>query len=133
MLAEMLPRDCRSCDTDWFDGVTNCSWRQRLPIVGNKSYNVGSLNNTVLLPGSLIAFGSALAADFALTVKANVRLQEFLVRAGILVLASHSPDFLKQFCDSGLWLSEGKVVESGNLDQIYGSYVKHMKEKQAAL
>jgi ABC-2 type transport system ATP-binding protein/lipopolysaccharide transport system ATP-binding protein len=88
---------------------------------------------TAFTPDILLLDEGIGAADFAFSAQAKVRMQEFLGRAGILVLASHSLEFLKQFCDSGLWLSEGKVVESGNLDQIYGSYVQHMREKQAAL
>lgn len=84
---------------------------------------------TAFTPDILLLDEGIGAADFAFSTQANIKLQEFMGRAGILILASHSPDFLKQFCDSGLWLSEGKIVESGNLDQIYGSYVKHMKEK----
>ena len=60
-----------------------------------------------------------------------MRLQEFMGRAGILILASHSPEFLKQFCDSGLWLSAGKIVESGSIDQIYSNYVKSIQDARS--
>ena len=84
---------------------------------------------TAFTPDILLLDEGIGAADFAFSAQAKVRLQEFLGRAGILVLASHSPEFLKQFCDSGLWLSEGKVVESGNLDQLYSSYIQKIQAK----
>jgi ABC-type polysaccharide/polyol phosphate transport system ATPase subunit len=87
---------------------------------------------TAFAPDILLLDEGIGAADFAFSAQAKVRLQEFLGRAGILVLASHSPDFLKQFCDSGLWLSGGKIVETGSIDQIYASYVKSMQEKNQA-
>jgi len=87
---------------------------------------------TAFTPDILLLDEGIGAADFAFSAQAKVRLQEFLGRAGILVLASHSPDFLKQFCDSGLWLSSGKIVESGSIDQIYANYVKSMQEKNQA-
>ena len=87
---------------------------------------------TAFTPDILLLDEGIGAADFAFSAQAHVRLQEFLGRAGILVLASHSPDFLKQFCDSGLWLSGGKIVETGSIDQIYANYVKSMQEKNQA-
>lgn len=88
---------------------------------------------TAFTPDILLLDEGIGAADFAFSAQAKVRLQEFLGRAGILVLASHSPDFLKQFCDSGLWLSEGKIVESGAIDNIYSNYVKSIQVSQSEL
>lgn len=82
---------------------------------------------TAFTPDILLLDEGIGAADFAFSAQAHVRLQEFLGRAGILVLASHSLDFLKGFCDSGLWLSQGKIVESGLIDHIYSNYVKSIQ------
>ena len=86
---------------------------------------------TAFTPDILLLDEGIGAADFAFSGQAKVRLQEFMGRAGILVLASHSPDFLKQFCDSGLWLSQGKIVESGSIDHIYSNYVKSIQVAQS--
>jgi ABC-2 type transport system ATP-binding protein/lipopolysaccharide transport system ATP-binding protein len=86
---------------------------------------------TAFTPDILLLDEGIGAADFAFSAQAKVRLQEFLGRAGILVLASHSPEFLKQFCDSGLWLSAGKIVESGSIDQIYSNYVKSIQDARS--
>ena len=86
---------------------------------------------TAFTPDILLLDEGIGAADFAFSAQAQVRLQEFMGRAGILVLASHSPEFLKQFCDSGLWLSAGKIVESGSIDQIYSNYVKSIKDARS--
>lgn len=87
---------------------------------------------TAFTPDILLLDEGISAADFAFSVQANARLHEFLGRAGILVLASHSQDFLKQFCTSGLWLSKGKIVQSGNLDEIYSSYVQEIQARQVS-
>jgi ABC-2 type transport system ATP-binding protein len=70
------------------------------------------------------------AADFAFSLQAKIRLQEFLGRAGILVLASHSPDFLNQFCTTGLWLTQGELSQIGSLEDTYASYVEAIRARE---
>jgi ABC-2 type transport system ATP-binding protein len=43
------------------------------------------------------------AVDAAFLQRAKERLSELVERAGLLVFASHSEEFLRQLCDSGLW------------------------------
>lgn len=82
---------------------------------------------TAFTPDILLLDEGIGAADFAFSAQAKVRLQDFLGRAGILVVASHSPEFLKQFCDSGLLLSAGKIIESGTIDHVYSNYVRNVQ------
>ena len=69
------------------------------------------------------------AADYAFSAQAQTRLDEFLKRAGILVMASHSPGFLSNFCDQGLWLQEGKIVSTGAIDEVNNLYTQEMNRR----
>jgi len=54
--------------------------------------------------------------------KAQHRLENFIQKAGTLILASHSEDLLKQFCDRGLVFSQGEIVFDGPLQNSLDFY-----------
>jgi ABC-2 type transport system ATP-binding protein/lipopolysaccharide transport system ATP-binding protein len=58
------------------------------------------------------------AGDAAFIDKANARLDRFVARAGILVLASHSGELLSRLCTRGLRLSHGRIVDDGPLERV---------------
>jgi lipopolysaccharide transport system ATP-binding protein len=55
------------------------------------------------------------AGDARFFERAQARLSEFIDAAGTLVLASHSEDLLRQFCDRGLVFKEGQIVFDGDI------------------
>jgi ABC-2 type transport system ATP-binding protein/lipopolysaccharide transport system ATP-binding protein len=67
----------------------------------------------IILLDEMIAVGDAGFAQ-----KAQERLEAFLARARILVLASHSPNTLRQYCNRGILLREGQVVLDGPLEDV---------------
>ena len=58
------------------------------------------------------------AGDRAFFEKARRRLEEFVDRAGILVLASQNPALLRRVCSTGVVLDAGKVGASGPIDDV---------------
>lgn len=54
--------------------------------------------------------------------KARARLDGMVERSKILVLASHSPDLLRQICNKGVLLHNGRVTAVGPLDEILDRY-----------
>ena len=56
--------------------------------------------------------------DRAFVEKARRRLDEFVERAGILVLASHSTGLLERVCTTGVVLEAGKVVARGPIPDV---------------
>ncbi|MCK1290004.1 ABC transporter ATP-binding protein [Bradyrhizobium sp. 30] len=55
--------------------------------------------------------------------KARQRLDEIVVRAGILVLASHDIELIKSTCNRAILLEEGRIVAAGATDEILGQYL----------
>ncbi|MET4328401.1 hypothetical protein [Bradyrhizobium canariense] len=55
--------------------------------------------------------------------KARQRLDEIVVRAGILVLASHDVELIKSTCNRAILLEEGRIVAAGATDEILGQYL----------
>lgn len=62
------------------------------------------------------------AGDAAFVEKIRRRLDEFVDRAGILVLASHNPNLLKRVCTRGVLIEAGRVLASGPIEEVLAQY-----------
>jgi ABC-2 type transport system ATP-binding protein/lipopolysaccharide transport system ATP-binding protein len=62
------------------------------------------------------------AGDEAFRRKVGERVDSFIARAGLLVLATHSVSLMTRFCDRALWLDHGEVKAFGPIDQVLGEY-----------
>ena len=62
------------------------------------------------------------AVDAAFLEKARDRLGELVSRAGLLVFASHSDEFLRQLCTSAIWMEHGQVKQQGPLREVLTAY-----------
>src|SRR3954464_5474303 len=62
------------------------------------------------------------AVDAPFLDKARDRLSELVQRAGLLVFASHSDEFLKQLCTSAIWMEHGRVKQTGGLREVLTPY-----------
>lgn len=67
----------------------------------------------IILMDEMIAVGDVRFAE-----KARARLHKIMDNAGILVIASHSSETLRQYCDRAIWLKEGQVLADGPLEDI---------------
>ena len=62
------------------------------------------------------------AVDAAFLEKARERLSDLVERAGLLVFASHSDEFLKQLCTSAIWMEHGRIKQQGPLKDVLRAY-----------
>jgi homopolymeric O-antigen transport system ATP-binding protein len=62
------------------------------------------------------------AVDAEFLAKARDRLHDLVKRSGILVFASHSDEFLRELCDTAIWLDHGQIREQGPLRQVLTHY-----------
>ena len=53
------------------------------------------------------------AGDARFLAKAQHRIEAFVKQAGILVLASHSSDICRQWCNKAIWMERGEVKQFG--------------------
>lgn len=63
--------------------------------------------------------------DQSFVEKAEARLQEFVDRTQVLVLASHSEKLLRDTCNKALWLEHGETKMFGDLDSVLDVYFSH--------
>lgn len=76
-----------------------------------------SIRPDVLLVDEVIGAG-----DKSFQEKAARRIHNMFAAAGVLVLASHSPDVIRRFCDHAVWLEFGCVRAIGSVDEVMSSY-----------
>lgn len=62
------------------------------------------------------------AGDFAFQGKFRDRLERFMARAGLLIIASHSKGFLRQYCNQALVLEHGEAVMFGGIEEAWEFY-----------
>src|SRR3954469_13219628 len=62
------------------------------------------------------------AGDAAFLAKANERLEQFVNRAGILVLASHTNGLVRKICNKAILMEHGRIVASGTAEEVLTLY-----------
>ncbi|MCW5724843.1 MAG: ABC transporter ATP-binding protein [Maricaulaceae bacterium] len=63
------------------------------------------------------------AGDKAFALKAHARMQSLVDQAGVMVLASHNPDFVRLTCNKALWLDRGHMRAFGPVGAILDAYL----------
>jgi ABC-type polysaccharide/polyol phosphate transport system ATPase subunit len=63
-----------------------------------------------------------LAGDAHFMGKAEARVQSFVERASVMVLASHNLELCSRWCTRGIWLDQGSIRELGPIDQVIRRY-----------
>ena len=76
-----------------------------------------ALESDILLMDEVIGTG-----DARFIHKAEKRLNEFMNKAKIMVIASHSEAVIKEFCNRALLLKNGTLFAFGEVDEILSIY-----------
>jgi ABC-type polysaccharide/polyol phosphate transport system ATPase subunit len=83
---------------------------------------------TCLQPAILLLEEGIGAGDWRFIQKAAARARSLYQRADILVIASHSPLIIREFCNKVLWLEQGKIVMLGDVDAVLAAYERFSAE-----
>src|ERR671933_709325 len=62
------------------------------------------------------------AVDAAFLAKSKKRLADLVARSGLLVFASHSDEFLRELCDTAIWMEHGQVKMHAELEEVLRAY-----------
>src|SRR6476661_9564322 len=68
---------------------------------------------TCFAPEILLMDEWIMAGDASFLSKAQHRVQSFVEKASIMVLASHSIETCRKFCNQGIWMNQGQIRASG--------------------
>ncbi len=75
------------------------------------------------------------AGDIAFRKKAASRMNKFVEKAGILVVATHTKALLESNCDRVLWIDDGRIRMDGRVDEVWGAYAaeqQRLRDEQIA-
>ena len=62
------------------------------------------------------------AGDAAFLQQAKERMRSFVSEAGLLVLASHADDLLRQWCTTAIWMEHGRMRMHAGIDEVLEAY-----------
>jgi ABC-2 type transport system ATP-binding protein/lipopolysaccharide transport system ATP-binding protein len=77
---------------------------------------------TCITPEILIMDEWLSAGDAHFIHKAQERMAAFVDRSSIMILASHSLDLLKQWCNRAILLDQGQIKMIGTVDEVLAAY-----------
>ena len=77
---------------------------------------------TCFSPEILLMDEWILAGDAGFLAKAQHRVEAFVEQAGILVLASHSTEICRQWCNKAVWMERGEVKMAADISAVLDSY-----------
>ncbi len=78
--------------------------------------------STALVPDILLVDEVIGVGDAGFLEKAKNRMNEYVNQSNIMVLASHSNEIIKQFCNCVLWLEHGSVKMFGDVNSVMDAY-----------
>jgi ABC-type polysaccharide/polyol phosphate transport system ATPase subunit len=76
-----------------------------------------SLDPQILIMDEMIGAG-----DAKFFSRAEARLKQMIERTGILVVATHSPQILKTWCNKGMLLNHGVLAHFGTIEETLARY-----------
>jgi ABC-type polysaccharide/polyol phosphate transport system ATPase subunit len=79
---------------------------------------------TCFAPEILLMDEWIMAGDASFISKARHRIEGFVAKASILVLASHSLETCRQFCNKALWMDQGQIRYAGPIEDVVAAYIK---------
>ncbi len=80
---------------------------------------------TAISPEVLLMDEWFLAGDADFQEKARQRLENVVSGAEILVLSSHIPSIVQQWCTRVIWMEEGRIRDDGAPAEVLGRYLGH--------
>ena len=77
---------------------------------------------TCFSPEILLMDEWIVAGDAGFLAKAQHRVEAFVEQAGILVLASHSTEICRRWCNKAVWMERGEVKMAADISAVLDSY-----------
>lgn len=76
-----------------------------------------AVHSDILLLDEMIGAG-----DASFVTKAQERLASFVERSGIMVVASHNPGILQQWCNRAALMNAGRITKIGEVQEVLDAY-----------
>jgi ABC-2 type transport system ATP-binding protein/lipopolysaccharide transport system ATP-binding protein len=94
---------------------------------------LGFAVSTCIPPEILLMDEWLSAGDASFLDKAQKRMEKFVGCSNILVLASHSMDLLRKWCNRGIFLQHGRIAAHGDINDVIDAYTGAVAMRADAL
>ena len=117
-----------------FDEIVNFAELHNFLDMPIKNYSSGMAARlgfaiaTMVNPDILICDEVLAVGDVAFQKKCEKRMSEMRGSGTTLLFVSHSMESVKSVCENALWLSHGKVMAAGPVDEVSEKYVRFLDE-----
>lgn len=124
MYMDVHPREMRG-RVEEIAEFTELGYHLDLPV---RTYSTGMVVRlcfaiaTSVRPEILLLDEWLAAGDAGFLAKARKRMEEFVGRSSILVLASHSMPILEEWCNRAILLDSGRIIAVGDVKEIAAVY-----------
>jgi ABC-type polysaccharide/polyol phosphate transport system ATPase subunit len=124
------PRDMRG-HVDEVAAFTELGNYLDMPV---RTYSAGmnvrlAFSISTCVPPEILLMDEWLAAgDARFRQKAQQRTANFVSRSSVLVLASHSMDLLREWCNRAIFLVHGRIAAIGDLEDVIAAYQESLTE-----
>ncbi|GBQ11502.1 ABC transporter ATP-binding protein [Swaminathania salitolerans] len=94
-----------------------------------KTYSAGMLVRlafglaTAITPDVLIMDEWFMAGDITFLAKAEKRLEALVARSDAMVMSSHQPEIMRQWCTRLIWLDNGRIRMDGSTGEVLDAYL----------
>jgi ABC-type polysaccharide/polyol phosphate transport system ATPase subunit len=95
-----------------------------------RTYSTGMLTRltfavaTCFSPEILLMDEWIVAGDASFLAKAQHRVESFIEKASIMLLASHSLEICRQWCNKAIWIERGEIRMSGEIESVLADFTK---------
>jgi len=81
--------------------------------------------STIVEPEILIVDEILSVGDMKFQEKSKKKMIEMIEGGTTVLYVSHSLQAIRDLCDTTIWLEKGKIVKSGNTEEVCDAYLEH--------
>lgn len=85
---------------------------------------------TIVKPDILIVDEILAVGDYAFQQKCLKRMDEMMSSGTTLLFVSHSIDQVRSLCNKAVWIEQGTITKTGEVNEVCDAYMEAMKKKQ---
>lgn len=68
--------------------------------------------------------------DAAFREKSQKKIRELMNKAKTVVIVTHEPNFVKEYCTKAVWLNQGKIASMGDPDKVVNDYLEFIEKEK---
>jgi ABC-type polysaccharide/polyol phosphate transport system ATPase subunit len=81
-----------------------------------------NVNPDILIVDEILSVG-----DLKFQLKCMNKMKEMMSNGTTILFVSHDINAIKRFCNRAIWINEGKVIKSGDIDKVTDMYLDFLK------